>query len=106
MDPRVAGRVINSHSKDVVLGHVLSEKEERPLGPTRQSVRQALVHIGTLPVRPGFGVLVKLSEELEGEVCDLEFAEAILRHEGVEQLFGGVQRRKIMGMEWRKTERK
>ena len=98
-------RETNGHSKDVVLGHVLSEKEERPLGPTRQSVRQVLVHFGALLVRRGFDVQVELSEELEGEVCDLEFAEEIPRHEGVEQLFGSVQRRKIMGLERREKAR-
>jgi hypothetical protein len=46
----------------------------RPLGPTRQSVRQAFVHLGTLLVRLDSDILVELSEELEGEVCILELA--------------------------------
>ena len=93
-------RAINGHSKDVVLRRVLREEEEQPLGPTRQSVRQALVHLGTFLVRPNFDILVELPEELEGEVCNLEFADQIPRHEGVEYLFRRVQGRKIMGLEW------
>ena len=59
-----ASRTINGHSKDIVLRHVLREEEERPLCPARQSVRQAFVRLGTLLVRPDFGILVELLEEL------------------------------------------
>ena len=76
--PRTHGlpsRSINGQSENVVLRRVLRDEEDRPLGPTRQSVRQALVYLGTLLVRPDFDILVELPKELEGEVCDLEFAE-------------------------------
>jgi hypothetical protein len=76
--PRAHGqssRAINGHRKDIILRHVLNEEEERPLGPTRQSIRQALVHFRTLLVRPSFDIPVELLEELEREVCNLKFAE-------------------------------
>jgi hypothetical protein len=53
---------------------VLGQEEERILGPTCQSVRQALIYLGILLVRPNLDILVELPEELEGEVCDLKFA--------------------------------
>lgn len=41
-----------------------SAREERPLNSlASQSVRQALVHLGTLLVRPDSNILLKLSEE-------------------------------------------
>lgn len=76
--PRTDGqssRSINGHSKDVVLRRVLREEEEQPLGPTHQSIGQALVHLRTFLISPNVDILVELPEELEGEFCDLEFAE-------------------------------
>ena len=44
-------------------------------GPTRQRVRQALIHLGSPFVRPSCDNLVELLDKLEGEGCDLEFPE-------------------------------
>ena len=71
---RIRTLSIHSHSKDIVVGRVLSDEEDRLLRPVRDRVRQVLVHVGSFAIRPDIDVLVELPEEFEGNVCDLEFA--------------------------------
>jgi hypothetical protein len=71
---RVRTFLIHSHGKDIVVGRVISNEEDRLLRPVRDRVRQALVHVRTFAICSDLDALVELPEKFEGHFGDLEFA--------------------------------
>jgi hypothetical protein len=70
---RIRTFLVHSHGKDIVVGRVISNEEDRLLRPVRDHVRHALIHVGTFAIRSDLDVLLELPEEFEGDLGDLQF---------------------------------
>ena len=88
--------LVHHQGDDKVAGRAVSERNDGVFCPFAEGGFQALVAARTALVLSDSDGLVKVPEELERDARDLELTEPVPGFECVEDLFGDIERRKVL----------